>query len=336
MRVVVLGAGASVHVGYPLTKDLCPKLLEWAETNEPAGQLHWPDRNELSEFGSLVDLEELVSQVEKAQKPGPILEGLRNAVCGYFDSIRANEAALYRTLAQQAVQLGDVLVSFNYDVSLDRELRRSGKWNPEGGYGFDLGIDRFRSDTRLLKLHGSTNWMDSLFDGLRAGQVSIGFGDSHGARPVLLPQEFNFLEYPEMRDPRFNGGGLTRNGSMVLPSRNKRFCVKTSSSPNERENFWSHLWDQAADALVRADEIVIIGYSLPVADERARNLLLEPRNCHASVTVCCKRDSDRIGREFRRAGFDKVCSNLEGFENWLDAVISARIKQGEASSARVA
>jgi len=321
MKVVVLGAGASHHVGYPLTKDLCPKLLDWAERNEPANQLYWPDRDGLSGFASLDDIEELVSQVEKAQKPGPILEGLRNTFCAYFDSIRANDAPLYRQLAEDVVKAGDVVITFNYDVSLDRELRRAGIWEVRDGYGFEIHtIDPPRSGVKLLKLHGSTNWIDSLFNGLRGGQTMVGGGDSHGVRPVLLPQEFEFLEYSGIKDLQFNGGGVSRAGSMVLPSTNKRFHIRTSGSPREREDFWSHLWNQAADALRTAHEIVVIGYSLPLADERARSLLLDAENSGTPVTVCCGGDNERLRCEFRQAGFKDVRTDLECFDNWLDAV----------------
>jgi hypothetical protein len=247
---------------------------------------------------------------------------LRNGLCGYFDSIRANDAALYRQLAQEVVQPGDVLITFNYDVSLDRELRRAGKWNPNTGYGFDLGIRGLPpSDTTLLKLHGSTNWMDLLFDGLPGGKFSQGGSDSHGPRPVLLPQEFDFLEYPPgTRDPRFNGGAMTRSGSMILPSREKQFYVSTSSSPRERKDFWSSLWAQASDALRTAEEITVIGYSLPEADEDARRLLLEEKsNRNALLTVCSGRATSNIAEEFVRAGFahERVLTELARFEDWI-------------------
>ncbi len=322
MRVFVLGAGASADVGYPLTRDLGPKLIEWAASSTPSDHLYWPDRDQLSRVGALDDIEELVSQIEKESKPGPILEGLRNALCEYFDTIRVGEAALYRRLTDDVVEAGDVLVTFNYDVSLDRELRRAGKWHVGDGYGFRLGIESMpSSDVKLLKLHGSTNWMDLLFDGLREGGSQGGGGDSLGPRPVLLPQEFQFLEYVGITDPRFNGGGTTRSGCMILPSRNKKFFVSTTTSPRERERFWSDLWGQAAQALKKAGEIVIIGYSLSKADGDARNLIFENVNRGAALVICCGSRSSEIGQEFLQAGFerDRICADFRRFEDWLAA-----------------
>jgi len=322
MRVFVLGAGASLHVGYPLTRDLGPKLIEWAASNTRSNQLNWPDPDELSKLGALDDIEELISQIEKNPKPGPILEGLRNALCEYFDTIRIGEAALYRRLAEDVVETSDVVVTFNYDVSLDRELRRAGKWNVGDGYGFSLGINSSPSSgVKLLKLHGSTNWMDVLFDGLRGGGIQVGGGDSHGPRPVLLPQEFQFLEYVGIRDPRFNGGGMTRSGSMILPSRDKKFFVSTTTNPRERQRFWSDLWGQAAEALQAANEISIVGYSLPTADGDARKLIFDHCSRDAVLTICCGSRNKHLADEFVQAHFvrQRICTEFNRFEHWVAA-----------------
>jgi hypothetical protein len=321
MRVYVLGAGASLHVGYPLTRDLGPRLLKWIGQNPgPENYPFWPDPQELLKLGSIDDIEDFVTKLEDSPKPGYMLAGLREALCNYFDSIRCGPAALYECLAREVVQEGDALVTFNYDVSLERELKRAGKWEIANGYGFDLGIGEMRtSPNKVLKLHGSTNWMDSLFGGVRGGMTS-GFGfESHGVRPVILPQEFDFLGYRAVRDPQFNGGGAGRAGSMVLPTLNKQFYVSTSSNPREREAFWSSLWNQAAEAVRRADNIVIIGYSLPAADARARDLLLREGNRDADVTLCCGGQTKRLGEEFVSAGFrrGRINASETRFEDFL-------------------
>jgi hypothetical protein len=319
MRVFVLGAGASLHVGYPLVKELGRELVRWIANNPPPRNFpYWPDPDELEKCGPIEDIEEIIARLEQTAGSGPILAGLREAICSYFDSIRANGASLYRQFASEVVQPGDVLITFNYDVSLERELRRAGKWEINDGYGFDLGIRNVpKSSTTILKLHGSTNWIDSLFGGMRAGTFSQGYGwDSLGFRPVVLPREFAFLGYEGVTDPK-PVGGVTRSGSMVLMSRNKRFYVSTSINPREREPFWSTLWGHADTALRDAGEVVIIGYSLPEADVEARRLLLETANKHSLLTVCCGRDTNRVGDEFAQNGFPQVRTDTKRFEDWL-------------------
>jgi hypothetical protein len=320
MRVFVLGAGASVHVGYPLTNDLGPELGRWAGDNPPPWNYeYWPDSEGQKEYGPLDDIEDFVTRVERSEKPELILGGLREAICGFFDSIRTKDASFYRQFASDVIQDGDVVITFNYDVSLDRELRRAKRWEIGNGYGFEIP-KMPKSTTTLLKLHGSTNWMDSLFGGMRAGTFSQGFGvDSMGLQPVVLPGEFRFLGYEGVTDPEFKGGGVTRSGSMVLMSRNKRFYVSTSINPRERESFWSALWGQADTALRSAGEVTIIGYSLPEADAEARRLLLETTNRDSSLTICCGRDTDRVGNEFFQSGFSQVHTESKRFEDWLAA-----------------
>ena len=62
----------------------------------------------------------------------------------------------------------DTLVTFNWDTLLDRALADSGSWNPDTDYGvvFEAILDgEWRApaqssvERKLLKLHGSTNWL---------------------------------------------------------------------------------------------------------------------------------------------------------------------------------
>jgi hypothetical protein len=319
MRTFVLGAGASLHVGYPLIKDLGPKLVEWVANNPPPlNYPYWPDPEELKKYGPLDDIEEIVTTLEGSETPGTILAGLREAVCVFFDSIRTNNASLYRQLASEVVQNGDVVITFNYDVSLDRELREAGKWEISNGYGFDLETPDIQSSaTTLLKLHGSTNWMDSIFAGLRGGQTQQGGGDSLGTRPVILPREFEFLGYAGAHDPRFTGGGMIRSGSMVLPGRRKQFYVSTSINPRERQDFGIRLWTRAREAVEQANEIVVVGYSFSAADEDARSLVFKTSKKDVLVSICCGQDTNRVGNEFAQSGFSHVRTDSKRFEDWL-------------------
>lgn len=66
------------------------------------------------------------------------------------------------------VSAGDVVITFNYDATIERVLRAAGKWSPKDGYGFDLVFRKsayehdevlFESSaTKILHLHGATGW----------------------------------------------------------------------------------------------------------------------------------------------------------------------------------
>src|ERR1039458_3414038 len=64
--------------------------------------------------------------------------GARTRLCEYFDVLSLNGAPLYRRFAEQVPTPGDTAITFHYDVSLEAELCKAGKWHIGDGYGFLL------------------------------------------------------------------------------------------------------------------------------------------------------------------------------------------------------
>jgi hypothetical protein len=63
--------------------------------------------------------------------------------------------------------------------------------------------------------------------------------------------------------------------------------------------------------------MVICGYSLPAADKRALDLLLESPRKATSIEVICGSQSERIANDFKAAGFQNVKVSEDGhFEGW--------------------
>ena len=193
---------------------------------------------------------------------------------------------------------GDVVITFNYDIAVERELKRVGLWEISNGYGYEILRSCRASPVRVLKLHGSANWMQCL------GGSGFSVGDPLDKRPAIMPQDMVALGYVDLTDPNFVSGGAHRR--LVLPTRAKRF---------ERRLF-DGLWSQAIQALNEAAEIVVIGYSFPAADERALELLHE-MNRTAEVVVGCLNDGARICQLFHSAGLKKV-TDIGSFEMWLN------------------
>ncbi|HZU30333.1 MAG TPA: hypothetical protein VFB79_04415 [Candidatus Angelobacter sp.] len=106
---------------------------------------------------------------------------------------------------------------------------------------------------------------------------------------------------------------------MILPGRTKQFYFETSGGVEFKE-FWDHLWSLGANALKKAEKVVICGYSMPKADARARDLLLNDTNKNASITIVSGADSEKIAGELRDAGYKNI--ELVGspghFQNWLN------------------
>jgi len=238
------------------------------------------------------------------------------AIREWFLEIRRDERrGAYADFAEDIVQPGDCVLTFNYDVSLDRRLKEAGKWHVGDGYGFTVEGLAANSPTRLLKLHGSTNWL-ALMDGLPrrgAAQVLSVFASP---RPAIGTRELDFLGYAGHRDPIFPDQCAALPAMII--GRNKRFAFDTSFGP-EWEEFWRGLWEQAKIALARAERIVICGYSVPQVDEAAWNLLLNVPQKNAVIEILSgARRTDEIVGEYTRRGFTnvRVAGQLH-FENWV-------------------
>lgn len=241
----------------------------------------------------------------------------------YFNSLRSSPAELYKAFADQVLTPADTVITFNYDLALDREMKRSGKWSIGNGYGFEIDLASFGdSPCKLFKLHGSTNWRGELFHG------SEGFGQTNwddlslGRRPIIDSSEFQFLEYGNASDPWCHNGRV-RIESIIMPTANKKFYNETSLG-REWEGFWDSLWLQAGEALNCSDEVYLIGYSVPEYDSRARTLLAKRIRPSAEVGVCCRSGTDSVVESLK-----KLCSsdsiNIEAacgtaFEDWVSCM----------------
>lgn len=313
MDVYVLGAGASYHAGYPLARDLGAAVARWLRTAQPSESIpEWrlsQYRTYLGDLAGLNDCEAwLTSLQEETGDPSTEVRTLASttidlfpsAIADYFDDIRGSAAPLYDRLAEQ-VHPGDVIVTFNYDLALECALRKHGRWDISHGYGFQI-LDEGTSQTLVLKLHGSTNWVHCFGLG---GVLSK--GDPSGGRPVVMPQDWRFLGYSG-DDPGWRAGGVARR--MILPAHNKFFD----------ERFWNELWKQADRALGEASRVTIIGYSIPAADRRANDLLfgggefkgVKPRT---PVRISCRTDGSRLCGLFSSRGYPT--EDLYSFEDLL-------------------
>jgi hypothetical protein len=239
---------------------------------------------------------------------------VREALPIWFREIHQNPARAYAQFAETVVQPGDVIITFNYDDSLERELKRVGKWDIWRGYGFQVGTSGQQGQVLVLKLHGSINWMVSLFGGITSGPTALGSSGSLGQSPCIATNDLAFLGYDDMLGT-FPGG--TAFYSLVLPGRTKEFYYHTSFG-KEHEEFFTSLWSQAATALRRADRLVLCGYSLLPVDQRACDLLLGTPRKGIEVVVVSGTQGHRIDGDFRAANFKNVTCYENGyFENWV-------------------
>jgi hypothetical protein len=338
MKVIILGAGASFHAGYPLASQMGKSLVAWIEILPADHHFRTVNRQIEERYGSLDNFESILADLMTPSQDSQrtefetlrpyILGDLQEALRQQFEMIRSRPVALYERLVK-LIQPGDIVITFNYDLAIEKALQEAGLWRISTGYGFEIEDEQPPSPVEVLKLHGSMNWRALLFEGRRRGGF-IGNGTSLGQRPVLFFRpDLEYLGYGSFVDPRC--ASLTAAASipaMILPALPKRFYFETSFG-REWEEFWSALWDRAEQAIEAASEIAVIGYSLPIADEAARNLLLNTKNRSVPLAISCGSSSEGIRDEFAKNGFSAVEPAPRTFEEYLAAKEAAKSHSGK-------
>ena len=333
MKTYVLGAGASKHAGYPLANCFDKDLAVWVlgkEAPSPndlslvdflteiTGSLNFEDA--LEAVTTLVNTpRENLSEEDRLLRAyfGQHLAHLKQVIRAWFLELQPKRSDVYDAFAQRVMCAGDTVISFNYDLALEMALRSSRKWEIKDGYGFPIDGFGGISPTKILKLHGSINWFAVPFGGMK-GFFQFNGGSSLGNRPVIMDYDARLLGYETERDVLWPSNGAAVVSPMILPARTKEFFFRTSHNPNEWVGFWNALWADAGTSLGMSDEVCICGYSLPLADERARNLIFSSTSKSARVEVSCGGDTNRIADEFRAAGFNNVVGADDVyFESWV-------------------
>ena len=248
-----------------------------------------------------------------------LLQGLG----GYLRSKHHNDRAAcnnkeweYLRQFLERVDDGDVIVTFNYDSTLERVLLARGKWHPGRGYGFKIDFLRSRSDPTpleskesqviVLHLHGAVGWCQKDF--VFVDHTEPELITKCLEEPIWLDSEF--LEdlgfhavdaWPEVLSP--NSDQL-----LLYPSFLKTPGVEPGSYA------LTGLWKTAAKALRDAQRIFIIGYSLPAADTATVALLVsncDPRKVEV-VDPC-----EAAHARFRRLLSLDRKQTPKTFKNWL-------------------
>lgn len=339
MTTYVLGAGASRDAGYPLAKTMGLELFQWMKSPTHAPNSYaarFPATAQFLEqtFGPAENVEDLMTAIQtlieryengtREQQAERTLVAneygvLKTAVRAWFAEIQQRAVSTsfaYQEFARNIVVQGDCIITFNYDVSLDRELKLAGKFEVGDGYGFPIETLPGRSATKVLKLHGSTSWLALLFGGITSGPFALQPGNTLGSRPVIAKNELSFLGYADAVDPRFTKGGAAIP-VMIFPARSKEFYFAANTGV-EYVEFWDELWRQASIGLRDAARVVICGYGLNPVDERARKLLLNAPKKDAEIIVASGGDTEPIVRTYQEAGYSRAVPADEVlFHQWV-------------------
>lgn len=285
--VFVLGAGASVDSGCPLMTGFLDRAYHLRRYTQRDIERHsfelvFDAINQLqSVFAKskieLLNIESVFAAFEMAQlfgrlgtldtrQLGNLTDAIRFLIVDTLEwsmrfrrvgsNVRAPESYdIFAGKIQELVADGkhDVtLITFNYDLGLDFALSSRGM---SVGYGLEGTLED--GSMPLLKLHGSINWARCPeckgLEAVEFGRAKLHDDHSNGAV---------FLRLREACQGHRACHGISREVAIVPPTWNKA----------QHYAEISHVWRMAAQKLSQAENIMIMGYSLPPTDEFFRYL----------------------------------------------------------------
>jgi hypothetical protein len=282
---LILGAGASRSVSYARKRQVLSPLdsdfFELLQKIEPSTD----DETAVSELIQwiLTSKDEIWNSMERAfytlymrAQMSELLFPNRKQVTsasGVVNSFtRATSALLRRAHGKQTcanhVELlssmgsSDAVVTFNYDLVAERAIKNLpvvpvfGKWL----YGFgDPPIGETQNVPVLYKLHGSMNWIHA-----------------QGEPRFAIRQE-SWKDFDE--EPGYRAHSSKSGFAIMLPYWDKKI----------EEGPWGGIWKQAAAHLKKTERLIVWGYSLPLTDLKAFQLLnlsfISERSCLEEVCV---------------------------------------------------
>ena len=351
-RVYVLGAGASHFVGFPLGRCLLPFLKsEWKNTKdrmvrdlgrysldfietvtcvlpverlsngEPdlecvlsLTDLNSRDGSNGLEYGPLInDLNTIMKKFDlNAWDLTRVRQGFTTLVASAFQYksyqlLNQSSGPTYKDFIitsaawTDRVKPGDTLITFNWDLLREILLWKVKKWSYEDGYGIQTTPEKppNPSPTTILKLHGSCNW-------------SLRHQQDQSLRIDYTDSFFGAMNHG-MQDSAPLGSTSDYGTSLIVPSYLKDPL---------RINVLRSVWDTAACVIRKAEDLVILGYSLPNADVSAKRLFREMVQYNTtlkSIMLVLGTDDESFERwEALFGGYRKVCKRVrQKFEEFI-------------------
>jgi len=201
---------------------------------------------------------------------------------------------------------GDTVISFNYDILLDQALFRNGVWNPINGYGFsnpvfdsEIKQEISESKIQLLKVHGSINWKIDPKNSLQK-QVEI------------------LLNYQEREEPFFDGLKI-KPKRVVKREANYHYnpAILPTFIKMYSEHWFSEIIQKALTSTRNADEVYLLGYSMPDPDSLGQFLLSNvPRKIKIQIVDLSTENTLEVTLK-NKFGFRDVAFHQSKIEDWV-------------------
>lgn len=265
---LVLGAGASRSASYAATRRILSpldsdffELLQKIEPNEKdeaavseliqwvlaAGEALWSSMErsfytlhlqaQMSEV--LFPAERLDANVER------LLRCFTRSVDALLRVAHGTQSCDHHVRLFQRMRSSDAVVTFNYDLVPERALKKLASMDSFGSwiYGFHERPDSAGQLPVLYKLHGSVNW-------------------THDERDHSFEvRQSSWKDFDE--EPGYRAHSGSTSFPIMLPYWDKKI----------EERPWNQIWRRAAEHLTKTSRLIVWGYSLPLTDLKALELL---------------------------------------------------------------
>lgn len=268
-NVYVVGAGFSAGLGYPQTKGLLIDV--WSRLSATAQErlrkiiaFHHPEFSD-DRKTTFPDIEQLLTEIEvnielfEASRPAEgnfkkteleeAKEELLSEIARWFHELyeKASRTPWLSRFVKKVQDEKAALVSFNWDLVLDRKLFAQGLSSES--YGFSENINQAPI---LLKPHGSLNWYESTQMQKVSGESHIEvFADTDPIERIEA-----FLHPREI---------MSKVGRRYTP-----LIIPPTYLKNFRRPVFRLLWRLCTEVLSCPKNLTFLGYSLPASDLQAQ------------------------------------------------------------------
>jgi hypothetical protein len=332
-RVFILGAGFSKAAGFPLANELVYFIQNHLNTSMNARDIEF--KKEFSDFlngihsSLFLNVELFLTYIDLAL--------LNNSVGIFTRSASAEDLRLFRRKLSGALvrtfdnahfeltrgfsnrniflkfceqlQDGDSVITFNYDLVVEQGLWLQRKWTFLDGYGFEKDINDFQAQfggtypadiptkslIKVYKLHGSLGW---IYDDLSGQIIYIGMPNYFQDGRLL------FCE----KNLQAAGAKWDEGTTLIEPSYIKQFnCTPILD-----------IWEKAFKIVQQCSELIIIGYSLPVADSAAQAFLSSGIRSSQITSITIVDLSPTVFNKFEILFKRKVDKKKMTFREWIE------------------
>ncbi len=310
-RILVLGAGFSRAAGFPLAKELWRQVYErtrllsgraakfhddladYLEYKRQADGVHLsPNQVDFEDFMRVLDIEHFLelrgsdTWSSQGNEGTVVVKTLIGEILAELTPSVDEVPKLYRRFAR-GLQPGDYVLTFNYDVLLERALEAEGKpyrlfRHRYSEVGDHLAtIDDSREEVCVLKMHGSIDWFDRTLYSQRERLYREGGGTTQPADPVFSHADelavTKLLEGPNFPDDPLSEMYRVKELKAVYQKNLLFLATPWLLAPSSLKILYAakvtDFWRGAGYAGATNMGVAIIGFSLSPEDEYARLML---------------------------------------------------------------